>query len=301
MRPDHGAFDEQPVDPTGIVDRIGQATARLEIQRECAGAEVDVEIEQRRGEMLVRSEIPAERGRQRRGADTAAGADDRGRDVALDHFDIAAARGAENRLRLIERVAQRRRGKRLEEVVVDSACEQIAVEPHIIDLPDGDHHGARFANLGQRIDIVERVAAFRQIDEQDVGAGTDRERLDRVAQTALVAFLRRPAEFDDHRTQHVERILVADIGGERVAVVAGHAGFPRCIHGLFSSGIDFGKTFDTGRHGCPIGLDRLGRSRHNGFAGTSLTRDQVFGIGDHGGKVRIHPAAEARRGRIVVI
>ncbi len=42
----HRAFDEQPVDAAGIFDRIGQAAARLEVERQRAGAEMDIEIEQ---------------------------------------------------------------------------------------------------------------------------------------------------------------------------------------------------------------------------------------------------------------
>ena len=48
MRTDHRPLDEQPVDAAGIVDRVGQAAPRFEIECQRAGPEMDVEIEQRR-------------------------------------------------------------------------------------------------------------------------------------------------------------------------------------------------------------------------------------------------------------
>ncbi len=72
--------------------------------------------------------------------------------------------------------------------------------------------------------VVERIAAFGQVDHQDVRACRHRKRLDRVAQTALVAFLGGPAELDHDRAQHVEGVLVADIGCKGIAV-AGQARF----------------------------------------------------------------------------
>jgi hypothetical protein len=47
VRADHGALDEQAVDAARVLDGVGQAAPRFEIERERAGAEMDVEIEQR--------------------------------------------------------------------------------------------------------------------------------------------------------------------------------------------------------------------------------------------------------------
>src|SRR5690606_40337613 len=55
------------------------------------------------------------------------------------------------------------------------------------------------ADLGQGVDVVQRIAAFRQVDHQDVRACRDRERLDGVAQAALVALLGLPAHLDEDR------------------------------------------------------------------------------------------------------
>jgi hypothetical protein len=60
--------------------------------------------------------------------------------------------------------------ERLEDIVVDAVVEQIAIQAHIVDLTDGQHHRARLAHFGQRADVRERIAAFRQVDHQDVGA-----------------------------------------------------------------------------------------------------------------------------------
>ena len=61
---DHGAFDEQPVNAAGIVDRVGQTAARLEVERERARAEMDVEIEEGGRRLVFLAENPGERGRQ---------------------------------------------------------------------------------------------------------------------------------------------------------------------------------------------------------------------------------------------
>ena len=44
---DHRALDEQAVDAARILDRVGQAAAGLEVERQRAGAEMHVEVEQR--------------------------------------------------------------------------------------------------------------------------------------------------------------------------------------------------------------------------------------------------------------
>ena len=144
--------------------------------------------------------------------------------MALGLVLVAHARGCEDRLCLIERIAQHTGAERLQKVIVDAAREQVAIKAHVVHLADRDHHRAGLAYFGQRVDVVERVAAFRQVDHQDVRTGRDRQGLDRIAKPALVAFLGLPAEFDDHRAQHVERSFVAQECGEGIAV-AGHGRF----------------------------------------------------------------------------
>src|SRR3546814_18110451 len=75
---DHRAFDEQPVDAAWVLDRVGETAAGFEIERERAGAEMDVEIEQRGRALTALAEQPGERGRDRRGTDPAARAHHRG-------------------------------------------------------------------------------------------------------------------------------------------------------------------------------------------------------------------------------
>ena len=53
-----------------------------------------------------------------------------------------------------------------------------------------------------------------------LGLADDRQRLDRVAQAALVDLLRRPAMLDRDRAEQLGRRLVADEGGEGIAETA---------------------------------------------------------------------------------
>ena len=114
-------------------------------------------------------------------------------------------------------VAQLVDRERLEQIIVDAAGDEVAVEAHVVDLPGGDDDRPRLADFGERVDVVERIGRFRQVDEQDVRAGRDRQRLDRVAQAALVDLLRRPAVLDRDRPKHVGGRIVADESRERIA------------------------------------------------------------------------------------
>ena len=124
----------------------------------------------------------------------------------------------ENRLRFVERIAHLARGERLQKIIVNPAGDQIAIQTHVVDLAHGDHDGPRFAHFGERVDIGQRVAAFGKIDHQDIGAGRNRERLDRVAQATFGAFFRRPAQFRDDRPQRIDCGVVAQEGGEGIAI-----------------------------------------------------------------------------------
>ena len=59
--PHHRAFDEQAVDPAGILQRVGQTPARLEIKGQRARPELDVEVQQRRGSSGALGEHPGKR------------------------------------------------------------------------------------------------------------------------------------------------------------------------------------------------------------------------------------------------
>ena len=107
---------------------------------------------------------------------------------------------------------------------MNAAGEQIPIQTDIVDLSDCDNDGSRLADFCKRIDVVQRVATFGKIDHQDVRAGRYRQGLDCVAQSALVAFFRLPAEFDHHRTKDVEGVFITDIGRKRIAV-SGQTGF----------------------------------------------------------------------------
>ena len=169
---DHRALDEQSVDAARIVDRVGQAATRFEIERQGAGAEMHVEIEQRGRHLVIDAEQPGERSRDGGCPYAAARADDRGGDMALGRRAVGLRR-SEDHLRMRQRIAQLRGVQRLEQIVVNAARQQIAIEPHVVHLPDGDDHRAGFAHFGQGVDVVQRIAAFRQVDEEDRRTGAD--------------------------------------------------------------------------------------------------------------------------------
>ena len=160
---DHRALDEQPVDAARILDRVGQAAAGLEVERRarrCRNGRRDrasaVErpalspISQASEDAIVEAPTPP------RTPITAA--------MTLG-FSLAAlveARAGNGELGIGEGVAQLIGRERLQQIVLDAAGDEIAVEAHVVDLAGGDHHRARLADLGERVDVVERIAAIRE-------------------------------------------------------------------------------------------------------------------------------------------
>ena len=118
----------------------------------------------------------------------------------------------------------------LKQIIVDAARDEVAVQADIIDGAGRDHDRARLAYLRKRVDVVERIGGFAQVDEQDVRAGRNRQRLHRVAKAALVDLLRRPAVLDRNRPQHVGGRIVADKGRERITQT--RACLERSVHHL---------------------------------------------------------------------
>src|SRR3954447_26097600 len=84
----------------------------------------------------------------------------------------------------------------LQQIVVDAAGDEIAIEADVIDGSRGDPDRPRFADFRERVDVVERVGGFAEVDERDVRAGRHGQRLYRFAQPSLVLLLRGPAVFD---------------------------------------------------------------------------------------------------------
>ncbi len=187
---------------------------------------MDIEIEQRGRHLVVRAEHPGERGRDRRCANPAARAHDSRGDMRFGRSGITAAWRGKDGLGLHQRVAQGCGRQRLQQVILDPRGDQITIQPHVIDLADRDNHRARLAHFGQCVDIVQRIAAFRQVDHQDRRARRNGQRLHGVAQSALHHLFGRPAQIDDRRAQRVQRNIVAHEGGKDVAV----AGLPRRVH-----------------------------------------------------------------------
>ena len=80
----------------------------------------------------------------------------------LDH-----ARAGDGQLRIGEGVAQLIGREGLQQIILDAAGDEVAIEADVVDLAGGDHHRAGLADFGERVDVVERIAALRQVDEQD--------------------------------------------------------------------------------------------------------------------------------------
>ena len=136
-----------------------------------------------------------------------------------------------------EGVAQLVDRERLQQIIVDAAGDEVAIQAHVVDGARRDHDRPGLADFRKRVDVVERIGGFAEIDEQDVRARRHRQRLDRVAQAALVDLLRRPAVLDRNRPQHVGGRIVADEGGEGIAQP--RACLKRSVHHLPPFGVDF--------------------------------------------------------------
>ena len=155
----HRALDEQTVDAARVLDRVGEAAAGLEVERQRAGSEMDVEIEQRGRAARLLAEQPRERGRDGRSADAAAHADDCRHHVRLVGLGFAA-RAGQDHLGMREGVAQLVDRERLQQIIVDAAGDEVAVKADVVDGARRDHDRARLANFGQGVDVVERVGGF---------------------------------------------------------------------------------------------------------------------------------------------
>ena len=67
-------------------------------------------------------------------------------------------------LRLREGFAQVIGAKGLEEVILQPAGDEVAVETDIVDLTGRDDYGSRLTYFGQAIDVVDRIARLRHVD-----------------------------------------------------------------------------------------------------------------------------------------
>jgi len=215
-RANHSALDEQAVDPAGIVDRVDQPAAGFEVERQGAGAEMHVEIEQRGLAAGLLADRPGKRRRYERCADAATHANDGHHVMRLVVEHVGMLRCGQHRLRHRQRFADLFERQRLQQIVLNAAGQKVAVQANVVHLAGRDHDGAGFAHFGQCVDVVDRVARFRHVDEQDVRARGNRQRLHGIAQTALVTFFDRPAHVVRCGPDQIQRIVVADEGVEGV-------------------------------------------------------------------------------------
>jgi hypothetical protein len=92
---------------------------------------------------------------------------------------------------------------------VDAAGDEIAIKAHVVDLADGDHDRARLAHLGERVDVVQRIAAFRQVDHQHIGAGVIESDCTALRRPPLLHFSDLPAHLDRDRADDVGAAVIA--------------------------------------------------------------------------------------------
>ena len=197
--------------------RLGfSIAARLEVERPRAGAEVNVESEEGRRPAGLLTQQPRERSRDGRCADAPADANNCSHHMRLVSLGFTT-RSRDDHLGMRERVAQLVDRERLQQIIVDAAGDEVAIEAHVIDGARRDHDRAGLANFRERIDVIERICGFTEIHEQDVRARRHRQRLHGIAKAALVDLFRRPAVLDGDRPKHVGGGVVADEGSERIA------------------------------------------------------------------------------------
>ncbi len=185
-----------------------------------------VEVEQRGLALVLAGEI-GQRTDDGRRAHAAARADHAHHDVCTIVL-LRLLGCVEHGLSCGQGIAHRVDVEWLEQIVLNAAAEQVAIEAHVIDLAARDHDSAGLADLGEGIDVVQRIARFGQVDEQHVRARRHRKRLDGIAQTALVDALDRPAQLLRDDAQQIEAMLIAHIGLEGIA--APDRCFKRCVH-----------------------------------------------------------------------
>ena len=73
---------------------------------------------------------------------------------------VELTRGIEDGLRIGKCIAQLIGAERLQQIVLDAACDEIAEQTDVVDLSCSDNDCARFADFCKRIDVVEGIAAF---------------------------------------------------------------------------------------------------------------------------------------------
>ena len=60
-----------------------------------------------------------------------------------------------------EGVAQLIDRERLQQIIVDAAGDEVAIQADVVDRARRDHDRARLADFGKRVDVVERVGRLR--------------------------------------------------------------------------------------------------------------------------------------------
>ena len=73
---------------------------------------------------------------------------------------IRVARTGENHLRLGQGVAKLICVERFQEIILDAARQQIAIQANIIHLTGSDNDRSRLAHFCEAVNVIQRIAAF---------------------------------------------------------------------------------------------------------------------------------------------
>ncbi len=204
----HGRGQQLAVDALGVLEGLAQAAARLEVEAQGDIAEMEVEVHERRAQLAFLDKEPSRGDRQRRRADAAARTDkrkkpDRPRRVA------AARLGIDPQCRrqcTVEHLAR----YRLDEIIGNAQCRELAVKADIVDRPDGDKADQGAAQPGELGDGAGRIGDAGDIDEQNMRRRAGANRADRRVDAADLHASLQPAELGNRAADRLARHLVGD-------------------------------------------------------------------------------------------
>ena len=169
----HDAFEKHEIESRRVCQRLAQSGGRRHIERQRAIAALQVKVEERDAAVLAIGEIPGEVGRDRRRADAAPRADQR------DEFREAMAdRSARLPRPQIERLGERLRRDRLDDVIMNAGMHQVAIQRDVVVVADSDNGDTRLAHLGELLDACRRHLDAADIDNQRFGRALTGEKLD---------------------------------------------------------------------------------------------------------------------------
>ena len=156
----HRALDKQAVNARGLFERIGQSAPGVGIELQGNGAEMQIEIEQRRGLVALFRQNPRAGNRGHRRTDTTAAADERD--------DLAeASPNRRRRAAFLQSRGQRLAAYRLHHVIGRAGREEIAEKRDVIDHAERDDLDVLATHSAGRAELGDRRRRIAEIDDQN--------------------------------------------------------------------------------------------------------------------------------------